>query len=108
MAPTKKIYGSDDRLLCAVCSVNTAVHEDMPYCTLCGSQSEGLLSAHNKIGDIQRGVADLAMGFSQRAMTEISIDMQRAMESLDQAKKKLESHRLLNLEKFKRGLTSEL
>lgn len=103
-----KLYGSDDRLLCGVCGQHTAINEDMPYCVLCGSNSEGMLFAQRKISDIQNGVADLAMGLSQRGMQDASFDLQRALESLDQAKKKLEGNKLFKLDQLKRGLTTEL
>jgi len=109
MASAKnKLYGADDRLLCAVCAQHTAINEDMPYCVLCGANSEGMLFAQRKISDMQNGVADLAMGLSQRGVQDASFDLQRALELLDQAKKKLESSKLFKLDQLKRGLTTEL
>jgi len=108
MAAAKKIYGADDRLLCVVCNENNATSEDIPYCILCSSKCDGLLFAQNKVSNIENGVADLIMGFQQRGLNEIALDFQRALESLDIAKKKLDKNPLLRLEQLKRGMTTEL
>jgi len=99
-----KRYNNDNGLICPYCDQHEAISEYMPYCILCSSRSDGLISALQMINNIQKEVNRIAVSFQQRNMQDVLLEFQICIASLDSVKQKIEKNPLLHLDQTKRGM----